>query len=119
MELTPIEPRLGLIPMATHRQTHWSGSMNNESETTLARRSFSESEGQGWCSDEQGLDDPRPLEPHMRIVNKDQGWGFYRRAELLNGRLAMLGFAIGLILEFVTGQGILQQIGLKALLHHP
>ena len=93
--------------------------MNSDSETTLARRSFSESEGQGWCSDESGLDDPRSLEPHMRVVNRDQGWGFYHRAELLNGRLAMLGFAVGVLLEVVTGQGILQQIGLKALLHQP
>lgn len=93
--------------------------MNSDSETTLARRSFSESEGQGWCSDESGLDDPRPLEPHMRVVNRDQGWGFYHRAELLNGRLAMLEFAVGVLLEVVTGQGILQQIGLKALLHQP
>ena len=92
--------------------------MNSDSETTLARRSFSESEGQGWCSDEAGLDDPRPLEPHMRIVDRYQGWGFHPRAELLNGRLAMLGFSIGVVLELITGQGILQQIGLKALLHH-
>jgi hypothetical protein len=54
----------------------------------------------------------------MRIVGKDQGWGFHHRAELLNGRLAMLGFVIGVVLELVTGQGILQQIGLRALLHH-
>jgi hypothetical protein len=54
----------------------------------------------------------------MRIVAKDQGWGFHQRAELLNGRLAMLGFAIGVALELATGQGILQQIGLRALLHH-
>jgi hypothetical protein len=92
---------------------------SSDSETTLARRSFSESEGQGWCSDEGGLDDPRPLEMPMRIVGRDQGWGFHRRAELLNGRLAMLGFAAGVVLELVTGQGILHQIGLKALLHRP
>lgn len=91
--------------------------MTSDSDTTLARRSFSESEGQGWCSDEQGLDDPRPLEQPMRIVNPDQGWGFHHRAELLNGRLAMLGFTADVALELLTGQGILQQIGLKALLH--
>ncbi|KMM16825.1 high light inducible protein [Synechococcus sp. GFB01] len=45
------------------------------------------------------------------------GWGFHRRAELLNGRLAMLGFVIGVSLELLTGQGIMQQIGLSALLH--
>jgi hypothetical protein len=54
----------------------------------------------------------------MRIVAKDQGWGFHQRAELLNGRLAMLGFVIGVLLELATGQGILEQIGLRALLHH-
>ncbi|MEI6616211.1 MAG: chlorophyll a/b-binding protein [Cyanobium sp. ELA507] len=87
--------------------------MNSDSETRLARRSFPESEGQGWCSDESGLDDPRPLEPHMRVVDRDQGWGFYHRAELLNGRLAMLGFVIGLATELLSGQGILGQLGLR------
>lgn len=92
--------------------------MNSDTETTLVKRSFSESEGQLWCSDTSGLDDPRPLEPRMRVVNRDQGWGFHHRAELLNGRLAMLGFVIGVVLELISGQGILQQIGLRALLHH-
>ena len=32
------------------------------------------------------------------------------RAELLNGRVAMLGFLIGLITEFLTGHGIASQI---------
>ena len=54
----------------------------------------------------------------MRIVAKNQGWGFHQRSELLNGRLAMLGFAIGVLLELATGQSVLQQIGLRALLHH-
>jgi hypothetical protein len=38
--------------------------------------------------------------------------GFTSFAETWNGRLAMLGFAIGLATEFLTGQGILSQIGL-------
>ena len=84
----------------------------------VERICLSESEDEGWCSDDGALDDPRPLEPQMRIVAKDQVWGFHQRAELLNGGLAMLGFAVGVLLELVTGQGILQQIGLKALLHH-
>jgi hypothetical protein len=32
-------------------------------------------------------------------------------AERLNGRLAMLGFVIGIATEALTGQGILSQIG--------
>ena len=32
------------------------------------------------------------------------------RAELLNGRVAMLGFLIGVLTEALTGHGILSQI---------
>lgn len=37
-------------------------------------------------------------------------------AELFNGRAAMLGFVIGVLTEALTGQGILHQLGLGALL---
>jgi len=39
-------------------------------------------------------------------------FGFVEFAETWNGRLAMLGFVIGLGTELLTGQGILYQIGL-------
>jgi ferrochelatase len=39
-------------------------------------------------------------------------FGFSAFAELWNGRLAMLGFVIGVGTELLTGQGILSQIGL-------
>ncbi|NEP13378.1 MAG: high light inducible protein [Symploca sp. SIO2C1] len=39
-------------------------------------------------------------------------FGLTKFAETWNGRLAMLGFAIGLATELLTGQGILHQIGL-------
>ena len=35
--------------------------------------------------------------------------GRFVAAELLNGRLAMLGFSIGLLTEALTGHGILSQ----------
>ena len=40
-------------------------------------------------------------------------FGLVTFAENWNGRLAMMGFSIGLITELVTGQGILSQIGLS------
>lgn len=81
---------------------------------------YAESEGGRWDSDDTQLLDPRAIEPPMYLSHPDSesGWGFHRRAELLNGRLAMLGFVIGVMIEFLSGQGILQQIGLGALLHH-
>ena len=39
-------------------------------------------------------------------------FGFVAFAETWNGRLAMLGFVIGLATEVLTGQSILSQIGL-------
>ena len=38
--------------------------------------------------------------------------GFTAFAETWNGRLAMLGFVIGLATELLTGKGILEQLGL-------
>ena len=38
-----------------------------------------------------------------------------KRAELFNGRAAMLGIAIGILTEALTGSGIVHQIGLGAL----
>ncbi len=39
-------------------------------------------------------------------------FGFTALAESWNGRLAMLGLAIGFATELMTGQGILAQLGL-------
>ena len=41
-------------------------------------------------------------------------FGFVNFAETWNGRLAMLGFVIGLGTELLTGQGILNQLGFLA-----
>jgi len=40
-------------------------------------------------------------------------FGFVAFADTWNGRLAMLGFVLGLGTERLTGQGILTQIGLS------
>lgn len=44
--------------------------------------------------------------------NQQSKLGFTEFAEAWNGRLAMLGFVIGVVTEWLTGQGILSQIGL-------
>jgi len=46
------------------------------------------------------------------MENQETKLGFTQFAETWNGRLAMLGFLIGIATELLTGQGILSQIGL-------
>ncbi len=46
------------------------------------------------------------------MENQENKYGFTNFAETWNGRLAMLGFIIGLATELITGQGILSQLGL-------
>ncbi len=46
------------------------------------------------------------------MESQDTKFGFTKFAENWNGRLAMLGFVIGLATEYLTGQGILSQIGI-------
>jgi hypothetical protein len=50
-------------------------------------------------------------EPSERQIHLDQ----LKRVELFNGRAAMLGIVIGVIVEGLTGFGIAHQIGLGAL----
>ena len=55
-----------------------------------------------------------PIQPVSQPMsdNAQARFGFVNFAETWNGRLAMLGFVIGLGTELLTGQGILSQIGL-------
>lgn len=46
------------------------------------------------------------------MENQENKFGFTSFAENWNGRLAMLGFVIGVVTEYLTGQGILSQLGL-------
>ena len=50
----------------------------------------------------------------IKFFNAAMGskFGFSSFAETWNGRLAMMGFIIGLGTELLTGQGILSQIGM-------
>ncbi|OKH14641.1 high light inducible protein [[Limnothrix rosea] IAM M-220] len=46
------------------------------------------------------------------MENQEGKFGFSAFAENWNGRLAMLGFVIGILTEVLTGKGILAQLGL-------
>ncbi len=46
------------------------------------------------------------------MENQENRLGFTQFAETWNGRLAMLGFIIAVATEYLTGQGILSQLGL-------
>ena len=46
------------------------------------------------------------------MENQDTKFGFTKFAEAWNGCLAMLGFVIAIATEFLTGKGILSQLGL-------
>jgi hypothetical protein len=53
-----------------------------------------------------------PQQTETLMTDSSTRFGFVAFAETWNGRMAMLGFVIGLATELLTGQGILQQIGL-------
>jgi hypothetical protein len=46
------------------------------------------------------------------MADSSSRFGFMAFAETWNGRLAVLDFVIGLATELLTGQGILNQVGL-------
>jgi|GEM_PF-460014 len=52
------------------------------------------------------------LSEAIQMEKQEGKIGFTRFAESLNGRLAMLGIAIGFATELMTGKGILAQLGL-------
>jgi hypothetical protein len=51
-------------------------------------------------------------EPSTTPKLKEPKFGFNEYSERLNGRAAMVGFIIALVIEYVTGQGILAWLGL-------
>ena len=60
----------------------------------------------GVVTEEQGRQNIYAVEPRMYVSNDSQ-FGFNRQSELLNGRLAMIGFVSLLVLEVATGHGLI------------
>jgi hypothetical protein len=60
----------------------------------------------GYRLDEKGNLENRPVKP-VAYYQEEPRFGFTRYAEILNGRAAMVGFAIAIAIELVSGQGVL------------
>lgn len=60
----------------------------------------------GTVMEEQGRLNNYAVEPKMYVMEEQQV-GFTQYAEKLNGRLAMLGFVSLLVLEALTGHGLI------------
>ncbi len=72
-------------------------------QTTKARTAFTK--------DDRGILNNWAIEPKMYVEQGEGRFGFTEYAELINGRLAMLGFVGLIVIEIVTGKGFLQIIG--------
>ena len=53
------------------------------------------------------------LQPTAVPKLEDPKFGFNDYAERLNGRAAMIGFFLALIIEYLTGKGLLSWLGLQ------
>lgn len=58
------------------------------------------------------MSDPS-TQPSQTPDLEEPKFGFNDYAERLNGRAAMIGFLLILIIEYVTGQGLLSWLGLQ------
>ncbi len=54
-----------------------------------------------------------PVQPTTTPKLAEPKFGFNEYAERLNGRAAMIGFVLALVIEYVTGEGLLAWWGLS------
>ncbi|CAN1210494.1 Chlorophyll A-B binding protein [Tumidithrix helvetica PCC 7403] len=64
-----------------------------------------------FTKDERGLMNNWAIEPKMYVDQEEERFGMTEYAEMINGRLAMFGLTAVLILEVITGKGLLQMLG--------
>jgi hypothetical protein len=64
-----------------------------------------------FTKDERGLMNNWAIEPRMYVDQEEERFGMTEYAEMVNGRLAMVGITGLFILEVVTGKGLLQIMG--------
>ncbi|KKI98099.1 chlorophyll a/b-binding protein [Prochlorothrix hollandica] len=63
----------------------------------------------GYTTEDGGRLNNFAIEPRMYVDDTEQ-LGFTKSAEQLNGRAAMIGFISLVVVELVTGQGLLSLI---------
>lgn len=66
-----------------------------------------------FTKDERGIMNNWAIEPKMYVDQGDERFGLTEYAEIINGRLAMVGIVGLIVLEFVTGKGLLGIVGLR------
>lgn len=66
-----------------------------------------------FTKDDQGLLNNFAIEPKMYVDYGEERFGMTQYAEIINGRLAMVGVVGLVVLEVVTGKGILEIIGFR------
>lgn len=54
-----------------------------------------------------------PQQPSVTPKLEEPKFGFNEYAERLNGRAAMIGFALMIVIEYVTDQGVISWLGLQ------
>lgn len=64
-----------------------------------------------FTKDDRGILNNWAIEPKMYVDQGDDRFGFTQYAELLNGRLAMIGFVSLIAVELLTGKVFTQIIG--------
>jgi hypothetical protein len=61
----------------------------------------------------KGFEKMTQTQPTITPKLEEPKFGFNEYAERLNGRAAMIGFLLMVVIEYVTDQGVLSWLGLK------